>query len=137
MSLTYKHLKRIAAEQDDAYCTDWLRNMMSNYTADQLVFLDKSSKDDCAILCRYGRAISGQPAVKNVSLNRGVRYNILPALTINGYMAVQAVEGSIDGAEFFDFVLNDVVSLNGYLFLISKSWILSSSGAICPSSKYS
>jgi hypothetical protein len=34
-------------------------------------------------------------------------------------MAVRAVEVSIDGAEFFDFVLNDVVSLHGYVFLIS------------------
>ena len=40
----------------------------------------------------------------------------------DGYMAVQEwreVEGSINGAEFFDFVLNDVVSLHGYVFLIS------------------
>jgi hypothetical protein len=93
--------------------------MTSNYTADQLVFLDESSKDDRAILRRYGRAIRGQPAIENVSLNRGVRYSILPALTIDRYMAVRAVEGSIDGAEFFDFVLNDVVSLHGYIFLIS------------------
>ena len=132
LGLTYKRLKRIAAERDDAYRADWLHNMTSNYTADQLVFLDESSKDDHAILRRYGRAIRGRPAVENVSLNRGVRYGILPALTINGYMAVRAVEGSIDGAEFFDFVLNDVVSLNGYLFLISAygfrtsypTWIL-------------
>lgn len=110
LGLTYKRLERIAAERDDAFRADWLHNMTSNYTADQLVFLDECSKDDRAILRRYGRAIRGQPAVENVALNRGVRYSILPALTIDGYMAVRAVEGSIDGAEFFDFVLNDVVS---------------------------
>jgi hypothetical protein len=54
----------------------------------------------------------GHPAIENVSSNRGVRYGILPVLTIDGYMAVRAVEGSIDGAEFFDFILNDVVSLH-------------------------
>jgi transposase len=113
LGLTYKRLKRIAAERDDAYRADWLHNMTSNYMADQLIFLDESSKDDRVILRRYSRAISGQAAVENVSLNRGVRYSILPALTIDGYMAVRAVEGSIDGAEFFDFVLNDVVSLHG------------------------
>jgi transposase len=46
LRLTYKHLKRAAAEQDNAYRADWLHNMTSNYMADQLVFLDKSSKDD-------------------------------------------------------------------------------------------
>jgi len=62
--------------------------MTSNYTADQLIFLDESSKNDCVILCRYGMAIRGQAAVENVSLNRGVGYSTFPTLTIDGYMAV-------------------------------------------------
>jgi transposase len=119
LGLTYKCLKRIATQRDDAYRADWLHNMTSNYTADQLVFLDESSKDDHAILCRYSRAISGQTARENVSLNKGVRYSVLPVLTIDGYIAVRAVEGSIDGAEFFNFVLNDVVSLQSHLHLVS------------------
>jgi hypothetical protein len=118
LGLTHKRLKRIAAERDDTYRADWLHNITSNYTADQLIFLDKSSKDDHVILHRYGRAIQGHPTIKNVSLNRAVQYSILPALTIDGYMAVRAVEGSIDEAEFFDFVLNDVVSLHGYVFQV-------------------
>jgi len=113
LAFTHKRLKRIAAEQDDAYRANWLHNMTSNYSANQLVFLGDSSKDDRAILRRYGRAIQGQPAVEHVS------YSILPALTIDGYIAVRAVEGSVDGPEFFDFVINDVVSLHGYVFLIS------------------
>ncbi|KAI0264583.1 hypothetical protein BGY98DRAFT_888945, partial [Russula aff. rugulosa BPL654] len=87
LGLTYKRLKRVATERDDEYRADWLHNMTSNYMADQL----------------------------SASLNRGVRYSILPALTVDGYMAVRAVEGSIDGAEFFDFVLNDVLpNMNPY-----------------------
>jgi hypothetical protein len=112
LGITYKRLKRAATEQDEAYRTEWLHNITANYTADQLVFLDESSKDDRTILRRYGRAPSGKRAVDAVPLDRGVRYSILPALTINGYMAVRVVEGSIDGAEFYDFVLNDVVSLS-------------------------
>jgi transposase len=29
LGLTYKHLKRVAAEQDDAYHANWLHNMTS------------------------------------------------------------------------------------------------------------
>jgi len=76
-----------------------------------MVFLDESSKDERTLIRRYGRAPSGIDPVLRVSLNRGVRYSILPAMTIDGYIAVRAVEGSIDGAEFFDFVVNDVVCL--------------------------
>jgi hypothetical protein len=81
LGLAYKRLKRAAAEQDDAYCADWLHNMTSNYTADQLVFLDKSSKDDrVPSQVLYDRAIQGQLTIENASLNRGVWYSILPAL---------------------------------------------------------
>ena len=82
--------------------------MTMNYTADQLVFLDESSKDGHVV--NYGRAPSEQEAIHHVSLNRGVRYSILPAPSLNDYMAVRVVEGSIDGAEFYGFVANDVVS---------------------------
>jgi hypothetical protein len=84
-------------------------DVISMYTADQLVVLDESSKDGRTLIRRYGRAPAGEKAIATVSLDRGIRYSILPALTIDGYLAVRAVEGSIDGAEFFDFVVNDVV----------------------------
>ena len=106
----HKHLKRAAAEHDNAYRTEWIINMTMNYMADQLVFLDKSSKDDHVVLRQYGHALSGQDTVQHVSLNRGVRYSILPALSLDGYMAVRVIKGSIDGAEFHDFVVNEAVS---------------------------
>ena len=46
--------------------------MTVNYTADQPVFLNESSKDDRVVLRGYGRAPSGQNPVHHVSLNRGV-----------------------------------------------------------------
>ena len=45
LALTHKRLKRVAAERDDAYYTEWILNMTMNYTVEQLVFLDESSKD--------------------------------------------------------------------------------------------
>jgi hypothetical protein len=30
---------------------------------------------------------------------------------VDGYIVVRVVEGSVDGAEFFDFVLDDLVSI--------------------------
>jgi hypothetical protein len=46
-------------------------------------------------------------------LDRGTWYSILLAITVGGYIAVRVIEGSVDGAEFFDFVLNDLVSIKG------------------------
>jgi len=97
-------------ERDEVACAAWCHDMASNFTAIQLVFLDESSKDDCTMLRRYSWALHGQAPVDVVSLNQGIQYSILPALTVDSYMAVRTVEGSIEGAEFYDFVLNDVVS---------------------------
>jgi transposase len=88
LGLTYKRLKRVAAERDDGFRADWLHNMTTNYTTEQLVFLDESSKDDRTTLPRYGWSLSGQFPFDSVRLNRGIRYSVLPALTIDGYMTV-------------------------------------------------
>ncbi|KAL1685883.1 hypothetical protein GGG16DRAFT_35272, partial [Schizophyllum commune] len=37
---------------------------------------------------------------------------ILPALTLDGYIACRVVKGSVDGEEFLDFVLNEVPLMN-------------------------
>jgi hypothetical protein len=41
----------------------------------------------------------------------GQCYSILPAMSIDGHIAVRVVEDSADGLEFMDFIVNDVVSL--------------------------
>jgi hypothetical protein len=110
LGLTYKILRKAAAERDDQARAEWLIHITSNYTARQMVVLDESSKDGRTIFRKYGRALSGQDPFLELSFDRGIRYSILPALTLDGYIAVRVVEGSIDGAEFYDFVVNDVVS---------------------------
>jgi transposase len=111
LGLTYKLLRKAAAERDEVARAEWLLEITNLYTADQFVVLDESSKDGKTMLRRYGRAPSGEDPFVEVTLDRGIRYSILPALTIDGYLAVRVVEGSIDGAEFYDFVVNDVVRL--------------------------
>ncbi|KAF9066036.1 hypothetical protein BDP27DRAFT_1148210, partial [Rhodocollybia butyracea] len=37
---------------------------------------------------------------------------ILPALTLDGYIALHVVPDSVDSIEFYDFVLNDLPKMN-------------------------
>ena len=104
----HKHLKWFAAECANAYCMEWILNMTTNYTADQLVFLDESSQDEHIVQWRYSCAPSGQAAVHHISFNWGVQYSTLPILSLDGYMTMKVVEGSIYGAKFHG--MNDVVS---------------------------
>jgi transposase len=104
LGLTYKLIRKAAAERDDIARAEWLLETTTLYTAEQLVVLDETSKDNRTIIRKYGQAPSGEDPFVEVPLDRGVRYSILPALTINGYIAVRVVEGSIDGAEFYDLL---------------------------------
>lgn len=103
LGISRKIMLRAAAERDDQLRAEWMYDFLATgtYSAEQMVVLDESSKDS--------RTPLGEDAVLQVSLDRGVRYSILPALTTDGYIAVRVVEGSIDGEEFFDFIVNDLV----------------------------
>jgi hypothetical protein len=84
-----------------------------------MVFLDESSKDGHTIFHKYGQSPWGKRPVIHESLDQGTWYTILPVITVNSYVAARVIEGSVDGAEFFDFVLNDLVSTNGLRFVAS------------------
>ena len=101
LGLTHKLMHYVAAEQDHKLCANWMYDFLTMYTAEQMVVLDESSKDNRTLIRRYGHALCGNEPILTVSLDRGVCYSILLALTFNGYLAVQAVKGSIDGEEFF------------------------------------
>lgn len=109
LGLTVKQMRRYAAERDEEERQQWWADFKAHFTADQIICLDESSKDGRTLYRKYGRAPAGERPTEVAPLERGTRYSILPALSLDGYIALRVVEGSVDGSEFFDFVLNDVV----------------------------
>jgi transposase len=109
LGLTRKLMRRAAAERDHELRTEWMYVILGTYTAEQMVVIDESSCDGRTLIRKYGRAASNSTPILTVSLDRGKRYSILPALTLDGYIVVRVVEGSIDGGEFLEFIVNDLV----------------------------
>lgn len=109
LGLTYKVLKHAAAQRDEAMRNKWIDDVAANFTPDQMVFTDESSKDGRTLLRLHGRSIEGERATEIADFDRGQRWSIVPALSLDGYIALRVVPGSVDGGEFFDFVVNDVV----------------------------
>lgn len=80
-----------------------------NYTSNQLIFLDESAKDERTLSRLYGYSPRHTRAHKKVVFVRGKRYMILPALTLDGFVAVDIFEGVCDKKRFVDFILDQVV----------------------------
>jgi hypothetical protein len=82
-----------------------------NYKPEQLIFLDESSKDERSLTRYYGYAIANARARKSCVFLRGKRYTILPALSLDGILAVDIMEGSCTKDRFSEFVLSQLVSI--------------------------
>jgi transposase len=107
--VTYKLLGKAAAERDEDARQEWKDNINTHFVASQMVFVDETSKDDRTIYRHYGRAVSEQQATIRANFVRGDRYSMVAALSMEGYEALRVVQGSVDGKEFLEFIIYDVV----------------------------
>ena len=89
---------------------DYIYTIGTEYQAEQLIFLDESAKDERTLSRHYGYSFKNQVASQKVVFLRGVRYTILPALTLDGFIACDIMKGSCSKERFCTFVLSQVVS---------------------------
>jgi hypothetical protein len=110
LGITWKVLTRTARERDEVQQAEW-RASMRHFTPQQLLFVDESACDKCTLWRTHGRAPKGQRPVESVSHGHGEHISILPAIGYEGYVAIRTVCGAVDSAEFFNFILVDVLSV--------------------------
>jgi hypothetical protein len=77
--------------------------------------MDESSKDGRTITRLYGYSKVNSRASKKVVFVRGKRFTLLPALTEQGIIAVDIIEGSCTKQRFKEFVVSQVVSILFYI----------------------
>ena len=108
---------------------------MVKYSSEQLVFVDETSIDRRDFLRKKGRAMKGSRARRVQSFDRGkryfysghcvfapdhqffawfCRYSVLPALSQDGMIYCNIVNGSFDGEKFKEFVLGVVETMQPY-----------------------
>lgn len=109
--LTYKLLRRCAAERSEHRHAEFIDYCTANLMADMIISVDKSSKDDRTLYRHYGRSRAGTRACINANFVRGTRWSILPAMTVDGYLAVELIEGSVNGIIFLEFIVDKVVHI--------------------------
>ena len=89
-------MQKAALERNELVRAHYLATIGDHYTQNQLIFLDENAKDERSLSRLYGYSPRNTPAQKKVVFVCGKRYTILPALTIEGFVAVDIFEGSCD-----------------------------------------
>jgi len=88
----------------------WVRKLYQ-WKADQLVFLDESGINLKLRERTHGWGPKGQRIPSKVSGAKAVNMSLLPAITIDGYVACSVYEGGIDADTFYAFVKDKVIPL--------------------------
>jgi len=115
VGLTHKILilHKLASERDEQCQQDFQQLILHTFQGDgsEFIFVDETSKDECTWACHYGCAMSGARASLSdvFAFIRGDRYSLVAAMTIDGYIAADVVEGSYDCELFYALIMQQVV----------------------------
>jgi len=89
----------------------------SEFKLEQFVFIDETSKDERSLSRAYGYSVKNTRVEKSVVFVRGKRYTILPALTLDGFIAGDIIEGSCNKERFQTFIFTQLVCFLFFLFI--------------------
>jgi DDE superfamily endonuclease len=82
---------------------------MSQYRADQLVFLDESGINTHMGERTHGWGPKGKRIQHKVSGQKAPNVSLLPALTVDGYIACTIFKGSVNKERFMHFLKTDLL----------------------------
>ena len=88
-------LQKAALERNELVCAYYLATIGDHYTRNQLIFLNKSAKDERSLSRLYGYFSRNTPAQKKVVFVRGKQYTILPALTMEDLLPLIYLKGHV------------------------------------------
>ena len=103
-------LEKHAKERSEVLFGHYIITVGTYFQPEQLIFLDESAKDERTPCRQYGYSLQGQAAVKKVVFIRGTRYTLLPALSLDGIISLDIMQGSCTKEQFCKFILAKVVS---------------------------
>jgi transposase len=103
-----KIVAKHAAERSEPLRCMW-RARQKQWDIEQLVCLDESACNERTGDRRRGWSPINTPCTARYSIKRSERWSILPALSVDGYIARRIYQGAITSELFEDFLQNDVL----------------------------
>jgi len=114
INLTHKGVSRHAAQRNEELRATWRARMGAEEYQDPalFVFLDESAVDDKTFQRTSGWSEVDTPCVARAAFLRSIRHSVLPALSIDGIIALDIFEGSVTKERFLGFIEQQVVCSN-------------------------
>ena len=107
----FLQLHQAAYERNELLRSTFIAKVSRDYKPEQLIFIDEASKDERTLSRGYGYSLKNTFAIKKNVFVRGIQYTILPALSLQGIIAVDIMEGSCTKEKFKEFVISNVVCM--------------------------
>jgi hypothetical protein len=104
-----KKMMRQTAQRNQQLRNDWMQRL-SEWIAEQLIFLDESVACERIDDRRYDWAFSDIVLTMSQNLRRSKRWSILSAFIVNDYIAWEMHQNNITAIIFNDFVQNQMLS---------------------------
>ncbi|ETW78214.1 hypothetical protein HETIRDRAFT_326088, partial [Heterobasidion irregulare TC 32-1] len=112
LDYTNKHVSKCALERDDSQCAVfWYVIGKIAPDPNMLVFLDEASKNEKTPGQLKGWLLRGTRVYQRWCFIHGKWYSILPAITLNGIVAREIVDGLVTTKQFCDFLRYYVIPL--------------------------
>lgn len=118
IGILYKVLRKAASERDEVAQEEFREFARNNLVASMIITADESSKDDHTIFHKQGHVPKGHCAIIDADFVRGDRYSLLAAISVDGFVGTNVLPGSVDGDEFFDFIVKEIVCGSIYFQLL-------------------
>lgn len=110
LDVSNKQVAREALERNDLLRATW-QAAYGDIPKEYIVWLDESSIDDRTNQRTSGWTARGLACVRRATFIRGQRFSLLPALSVDGIIALDLFEGSVTKERFLKFVREQIVNI--------------------------
>jgi len=108
--ISLKKFRKVASERNEDLRADFIRQM-ARYEPEELIFIDKASKDERTPVRRYGHGPRSEQASIIGPFVHGKRLSAVAAMSTDGVIAGKVVLGSFDQVRYIEFIELFVVSI--------------------------
>lgn len=103
MAVTNKKVSKMAMERNEVLRATW-QAAYGDIPKEYFVWLDESGVDNRTNQRGDGWSLLGTACVRRMTFVRGQRFSVLPALSVDGMIALDIFEGAVDKEKFLTFL---------------------------------